>query len=144
LGKTAIAFGSKVSRFAHIIWRIWVPQPPVGDDPFANTPGVNMCANGDNLSTDICALNAWEGDGSAAPSGVVIANHIKSAACGRIRHGFGVPARARVHVRVVEPAGSDSDQHLIGSGLWAGPISVQNHLIYVAMAHCDHRSHSFR
>ena len=92
---------AKVTGLIHVGWIFWVSEPIVGDHALADSGCVDPVAHGNDLTTDIRTLNAREDNGVSAPGGIVGIHGVERIARGRIRYGFRIPTRARVHVSVV-------------------------------------------
>ena len=139
--KTAIPFRSEGDQVIRPRPRRAVHGPD--QNPLANPPLIDPLTHGHDLSAAIGALDARKAQG-AGPAAIGVRGAVVALARRRpgvASHRFGIPARARVHIRVVHRRRADADQNLSGCGLWHRNVFAPLQLVQAAVAGQPHGFH---
>ena len=115
-------------------------------NPLADAALIDTRAHGHDLSAAIGPLDARKTQ-CARPSAIGVRRAAVALArrrAGVAAHRFGIPARARVHIRVVHRRRADANQHLPRGRRWQRDILAPLQLVQAAMAGQQHRFHGLR
>ena len=141
LGEAPVDLRPEVAGLVQVPGVRPVALPAVDHDPPAEEGGVGARSDRDHLPHRVRPLDPRKPDGPSAPGRIRLVDLGVGVAGRRLRHRPGVPARAGVDVRVVEPAGADADERLHRPRLGSRPVFAPLVLLEAAVAGEHHRLH---